>query len=62
MDQASTFDLVVMDIGRRYEHIEDQKRKGTYRPKKPQLTQEQMEAMLKAVKERANGKDQQTKV
>jgi hypothetical protein len=47
LERASTFDLYVMDIGIRYEALQEQKRKGLL-PDKPvkQLSPEEMKAML----------------
>lgn len=47
---ATTFDLYVMDIGVRYEHIQQQKSQGTYVEPIPQLTQEEMKAMIAGIK------------
>jgi len=53
LDRATTFDLYCMDIGIRYTHVEEQKRKGTYKPSKPNISSEEMKSLLERTK---NGK------
>lgn len=36
-----------MDIGIRYEHVQEQKRKGTYQKQTPKLSESDMQRMLK---------------
>lgn len=51
--RADTFDLYCMDIGIRYEYVQEQKRKGTWVKPTPKLSEEQMQAMMKAAKKKA---------
>lgn len=52
LERSSTFDLYCMDIGIRYEHVQEQKRKGTYQKQTPKLSEDQMKKMLKQTRER----------
>lgn len=54
--EASTFDLHAMDVGIRYEGYKEQVKNGTYKRSRPDLTPEQMAAMLKSTKGK-NGKN-----
>ena len=53
LGRASTFDLAVMDAAVRWQRIQRDKAEGKHSDVKP-LTQEQMLAMIKSVKERRN--------
>lgn len=53
LNQASTFDLHVMDIGIRYTSIAEQKKNGTYIKPPPVLSQEEM---LEIIARNRNGK------
>lgn len=47
LERASTFDLYCMDVGLRYEHLQEQKRKGLTSDKPvKQLNPEEMKKML----------------
>lgn len=59
INEASTFDLQVMDIGIRYETVAKQKRDGTYVKPLPKLSEQEMLAILKRAK---NGKSGQNKI
>jgi hypothetical protein len=50
LDRATTFDLYCMDIGIRYTHVEEQKRKGTYVKPAPKISTEQMAQMMSKVR------------
>lgn len=47
LERGNTFDLYVMDIGIRYEYVQQQKRNGTYKKTTPELSETQMAEMLK---------------
>jgi len=47
---ATTFDLQVMDIGLRYEHVAEQKRRGTYKKPIPKLSVDEMKDMIARTK------------
>ena len=53
--KADTFDLTALDIATRYEIYLNNKEKGL-KPAPKQLSQEEMLAMIKRVKERDSGK------
>ena len=50
LENASTFDLQVMDIGIRYEIVAEQKRNGTYVKPSPKMSTEDMQRMLDQAK------------
>jgi hypothetical protein len=50
LDTASTFDLYCMDLGIRYEVVQEQKRKGTYIKPAPKVSEERMKAMMNQVR------------
>lgn len=50
LERADTFDLFCMDIGIRYEHVAEQKRKGTWQKPEKKLSESEMQKMLNQVK------------
>lgn len=54
VDNATTFDLKVLDIGMRYERVEQQKANGTYKKPVPKLSKEQMMKMIKQANAHVN--------
>lgn len=56
MEKATTFDLLVMDLGIRYEHYRDLKAQGKWKKPTPKLSEEEMLKMIKDVKYRKRQK------
>jgi hypothetical protein len=53
LSRATTFDLAILDASAKWERYQQDKANGV-KPKAPKLTQEEMLAMVKSVKERKN--------
>jgi hypothetical protein len=53
LSRATTFDLAILDASAKWERYQQDKVNGV-KPKAPELTQEEMLAMVKSVKERKN--------
>jgi hypothetical protein len=56
LQYATTFDLQILDLGIRYEHVLKQKQNGTYVKPVPQLSQEEMLKILAETRKNGEGK------
>lgn len=50
---ADTFDLYCLDVGIRYEYVQEQKRKGTWQKPAPKLSEDDLLKLMQVAKKKA---------